>query len=663
MKTFCSIQSRLQVLSTAIATLLLMSVIMANTSALHAQTTSQASAETTIEGVLYMYLVSDYGESLQKVDQYCKTGEDAYVAFVLMTDDRIDMVQCLDKEDVEALEKYCGKTKQSVFMLVPNSDLFETFSGKAFAAQYANKRLRVTGTFYFPMGGWHYITPVAMEYSKVELAEPSDGNAIGIMTDTVNPTKYFLALEDDPLERQAYARELTIFAEKLQHDRTTFDANLSAKLGELGISLLTSPDGKLKVYSWHDGDIGSAISFHTVYQTKQNGEFHSVFMEDYYREPRKIYQVESSAGPVYLVEYYFRVASRTYNMGVDAFTIDKTGLLQPANIFECIPELCDTTVGFLADLSVWCDCGSISSYYKGGWQNDFFFELTGKDIYMPHLIRQKESNWTMSISDFYHRFEWDGNKFRYKQLEFNPKLAKILPEPGWLMEEFEWGDSLVRIDSVADGSYRYIVWKKDNVFSSAPELIITQGQYDAGKHEYRFNRGDEKYVVDAVLQEMLYVHAQQIERLSKSEIEANETPQAVAYNFAMSIINKDYPKMFELATPEYKTIVQEDMKEFEAATVEQFFSDETFDADIVGMRHVMEKGGYEVAVEDVYETDISLFFQDGANPFEGLPSICVKLLCVDADNNPYVRAKGDYDSNASVYLVKKDGVWRVLTFK
>lgn len=171
--------------------------------------------------------------------------------------------------------------------------MLESFSYKAFAAKFANKRVRVTGTFYFPMGGWHYVTPVAMEYSKVELAEPPDGNAIGIMIDTVNPTKYFLALEDDPLERQAYARELTIFAEKLQHDKTTFDANLSAKLGELGISLLTSPDGKLKVYSWHDGDIGSAISFHTIYQTKQNGEFHAVFVD---REGSLYASIRLSAG-------------------------------------------------------------------------------------------------------------------------------------------------------------------------------------------------------------------------------------------------------------------------------------------------------------------------------------------------------------------------------
>lgn len=40
------------------------------------------------------------------------------------------------------------------------------------------------------------------------------------------------------------------------------------------------------------------------------------------------------------------------------------------------------------------------------------------------------------------------------------------------------------------------------MFSSAPELIIPQGRYDAEKHEYRFRKGDEEYVFDAASQEL-----------------------------------------------------------------------------------------------------------------------------------------------------------------
>lgn len=320
--------------------------------------------------------------------------------------------------------------------------------------------------------------------------------------DTIDPTKYFFVFEDDSPERKAYAKELISFVERLQHDETTFDADLSAKLDELRITLLTSPDGKVKLYSWEDGDFGSAIGFHTLYQTKCNGKFHAVFMEDYYREPKKVYQVESSARPIYLVEYFFRESGWSYVIGVDAFTIGKSGLLQPADIFECIPEIHQKAEGYASNLAVECAPAPPSLYYEGGWEENFFFERTGKDFYMPHFIKQKEPRKEKIISDFYHRFTWDGAKFRYKRLEYNPVLAKQLPEPGWLMEEFEMGDSIVRVDSVANGTYRLLLWKKDKMFSSAPELVITQGQYDAEKREYRFRKGDEEYVLNTVSQRL-----------------------------------------------------------------------------------------------------------------------------------------------------------------
>ncbi|MBO7587394.1 MAG: hypothetical protein J6T13_09510 [Bacteroidales bacterium] len=319
---------------------------------------------------------------------------------------------------------------------------------------------------------------------------------------TTDPTKYFLTFEDDSPERKAYAKELVSFVERLQHDETTFDADLSAKLYELRITLLTSPNGKLKVYSWEDGDFGSTISFHTIYQTKNNVTFQGVFMEDYYREPRKLYQLESSDGSVYLVEYFFRQEGWSYDIGVDAFSMDKTGLLKPAEIFEHIPEIHPKAVGFSANLSVECTPGSPSLYYEGAWEENFFFELTGKDLYMPQFAYLRGPDGGLFMTDFYHRFTWDGEKFRYKQLEYNPVLAKYLLEPGWLLSEFEAGDSIVRVDSVANGSYRLLLWKKDKMFSSAPDLIVTQGRYDAAKHEYHFQNGDYEYVLNTALERL-----------------------------------------------------------------------------------------------------------------------------------------------------------------
>lgn len=132
---------------------------------------AQSSPKVTIEGTLHLYLVTDYGEGGQKIDQYRKAGKGEYIAFIQKTDKKMDMAQYLDKEDVENLVEYGGETKQSVFMLVPTSNLAESFSAKDFAAQFAHKHVRVTGTLFVPMAGWHYVTPVAMVFSRVEVVE------------------------------------------------------------------------------------------------------------------------------------------------------------------------------------------------------------------------------------------------------------------------------------------------------------------------------------------------------------------------------------------------------------------------------------------------------------------------------------------------------------
>ena len=138
---------------------------------LSAQSSPKQHSQFTLSGTLSLYLVTDYGDGGQEIDRYRTTGDGECVAFILKTDKKLDMTQYLDKEGLENLVVYAGETKQSEFMLVPTFELAETFSGKDFAARYANRRVRVTGTLFFPMGGWHYVTPVAMEYSRVEVVE------------------------------------------------------------------------------------------------------------------------------------------------------------------------------------------------------------------------------------------------------------------------------------------------------------------------------------------------------------------------------------------------------------------------------------------------------------------------------------------------------------
>ena len=158
-------------LSTAVAALFLMSVIMVNTSALHAQSTTQSPAQATLSGTLHMYLVTLYGDSLQEIDHYRKTHKEGErITFILKTDKPVDMTPYLSQEEIEFLSDN-GTMWQSEFMVVPDWEVYSSFSNETFAAEYAHKRVRVTGSLFCPMAGWRNATLVRMDYTKVEVVE------------------------------------------------------------------------------------------------------------------------------------------------------------------------------------------------------------------------------------------------------------------------------------------------------------------------------------------------------------------------------------------------------------------------------------------------------------------------------------------------------------
>lgn len=128
--------------------------------------------EATLSGTFHLYYVSEYGDKISEVDSYrLAVGDGECLAFVLKTDTPVDVSPFLDRDELQALVDIEGTVMQSEFMLVPDQNLFETISWRDYAEQFAHKRVRVSGTLFFPMAGWHYITPVAVEFGRVEVLE------------------------------------------------------------------------------------------------------------------------------------------------------------------------------------------------------------------------------------------------------------------------------------------------------------------------------------------------------------------------------------------------------------------------------------------------------------------------------------------------------------
>lgn len=144
------------------------------------------------------------------------------------------------------------------------------------------------------------------------------------------------------------------------------------------------------------------------------------------------------------------------------------------------------------------------------------------------------------------------------------------------------------------------------------------------------------------------VHSQSpnpiVKRLSSQEIAECKTPAAVAYNFTIAILQKDYDKMRSYMSPEGMFAysddnVQKEYGEYGIHTLEDFFS--------VGKRAVLSwlpalSNEYEVVV--AYVQDLWLYEEDGS-----------RYVCGDNDDvrNGMVYLYGEEDNPRVVINEKK----------
>lgn len=118
-----------------------------------------------------------YGES-EIIFEYRETDWDnTYLSFIKNSDIAINVApytEYWEEELSDWLEPY-----QSHFMIVPEFK----YSSREFAETYANKRVRVTGTFYVPMAGWRNATVVVMSVKDIRVVEEVDAE---LQNDTTN---------------------------------------------------------------------------------------------------------------------------------------------------------------------------------------------------------------------------------------------------------------------------------------------------------------------------------------------------------------------------------------------------------------------------------------------------------------------------------------------
>lgn len=298
-------------------------------------------------------------------------------------------------------------------------------------------------------------------------------------------------------------KEQQKFAEWILKDPATFDMEFKTEQDSLEITITESPDGNVRFYTWWDGSGGTIICNNNIYQTCRKDKVKAFDWresedEKYYPcFPLAIRQVESSEGTVYLLISIFTEWSSCHAYSVNAYKMDRYGELKPAKVFDYEESLSDLESDEEIDDCVYIEIYGdtpLSLFEDNGWGENFFFDLSGEDIYLPNMEDAPDGR---SFNDYFHHYHWDGERFVYRYLEYNPVLEQYIEPSDQLACEFELGKSFIRIEKMYDGTYRYIAWTREKMFTGEPDLVIENGWYHEVERVFHFTNNDHEYVFDA----------------------------------------------------------------------------------------------------------------------------------------------------------------------
>ncbi|MDO4827629.1 MAG: hypothetical protein Q4B16_08820 [Bacteroidia bacterium] len=110
----------------------------------------------------------------------------------------------------------------------------------------------------------------------------------------------------------------------------------------------------------------------------------------------------------------------------------------------------------------------------------FFFDDSMKTLYYPSSV---EDN---LLSDRYVPYVWDGETMHPGREVGNPFLHPSLQDYECLAQLGRTSRNLIRVDKMADDTYRYAAWPSGSEMNDSPELVVSGGTRDAaGKCVFR----------------------------------------------------------------------------------------------------------------------------------------------------------------------------------
>lgn len=134
-----------------------------------------------------------------------------------------------------------------------------------------------------------------------------------------------------------------------------------------------------------------------------------------------------------------------------------------------------------------------------GWEWIYEYDKATKTLYSPvtATVKNSEGEYVYGgIADRYDEYCFNGDKLVLtRKNQPNRRLHSSLAEYAYFADFFHARDFEIRIDGMADGTFRYASWKKGNPMSSKPELVIYGGKNN-GDYSYRFTNEGYDYIVN-----------------------------------------------------------------------------------------------------------------------------------------------------------------------
>ena len=243
--------------------------------------------------------------------------------------------------------------------------------------------------------------------------------------------------------------------------------------------IVTSNDGNLRFYYWDTGMGGTMIDWGNVCQFRYGktiktliGNILDVEVMNGTKESHGGLDVGCAVlgittiitkqnTKIYLVEVYIRESSGWGYTGVSAVKIED-GTLKPANIFF-IDGKATYVVGVEYSIIDWDSKVGV----KQGWDWIISFNRETNTLYIP----EEDGDMT----DRYTLYKFDGEKMNAIGVDGGYWLYPSLRQFRNLEFIYTTTDYTIRVDKMADDSYRYSSWSKGREICEKPDIIIYNG--------------------------------------------------------------------------------------------------------------------------------------------------------------------------------------------